>query len=123
MNRIFRNTIFYLLIFLVIVGIVNALSSDQTDTEIVSFSTFTERLEQGEVRELVVKPLRQVYHVRGQFTDQAEGDYFETHVFHSEQAAALLAEAEALVDVQPADEASGWVRFFKGIFLFIIFFI
>lgn len=129
MNRIFRNTIFYLLIFLVIVGIVNVFSSDQTQTESVTFTTFTERLEQGEVRELTVKPERQVYLVRGQFTDQPEGEYFETHVLRSEQTAELLFNAQSAtggtfeLDVQPADETSGWVTFFTGIIPFIIIFI
>ncbi|NEU32562.1 ATP-dependent metallopeptidase FtsH/Yme1/Tma family protein [bacterium LRH843] len=130
MNRIFRNTIFYLLIFLVIVGIVNAFSTDQTEIESITFTTFTERLEKGEVRELAVKPVRQVYYVRGQFTDQAEGEFFETHVLISEQTAEMLANAEAIaggaavdVDIQPADQASGWVSFFTGIIPFIIIFI
>ncbi|MFC0472903.1 ATP-dependent zinc metalloprotease FtsH [Halalkalibacter kiskunsagensis] len=129
MNRIFRNTIFYLLIFLVIIGIVNVFSTDQTETENVTFTEFTERLERGEVRELSAKPVRQVYLVRGQFTDQDEGEYFETYVLQSEQSAELLYNAQgpggvALgVDIQPADEASGWVTFFTSIIPFVIIFI
>ncbi|MCM3715809.1 ATP-dependent zinc metalloprotease FtsH [Alkalihalobacillus oceani] len=129
MNRIFRNTIFYLLIFLVIVGIVNVFSSDQTDTEKVTFTTFTERLEQGEVRDLEVKPVRQVYLVRGQFTDHGEGEFFETYALQSEQTAELLMNAQSAtggtfeLDFQPADETSGWVTFFTGIIPFIIIFI
>ncbi|ARK28464.1 ATP-dependent zinc metalloprotease FtsH [Halalkalibacter krulwichiae] len=129
MNRIFRNTIFYLLIFLVIIGIVNVFSSDQTETESVTFTELTERLEQGEVRELSVKPVRQVYLVRGQFTNQDEGEFFETYVLKSEQTAELLANAQGPggtplgVDVQPADETSGWVTFFTSIIPFIIIFI
>ncbi|MFC0559605.1 ATP-dependent zinc metalloprotease FtsH [Halalkalibacter alkalisediminis] len=129
MNRIFRNTIFYLLIFLVIIGIVNVFSSDQTETESVTYTQLTERLERGEVRELSVKPVRQVYLVRGQFTDQADDEYFETYVLKSEQTADLLANAQGPggvplgVDVQPADETSGWVTFFTSIIPFIIIFI
>ncbi|MDT8862665.1 ATP-dependent zinc metalloprotease FtsH [Alkalihalobacillus sp. MEB130] len=127
MNRIFRNTIFYLLIFLVIIGIVNVFSTDQAQVESVTFTDFTERLEQGQVSELSVKPVRQVYLIRGQFTDQQEGEYFETYVLQSEQTADLLFGAEAAggfdVDVQPADETSGWVTFFTSIIPFIIIFI
>ncbi|GAE37307.1 ATP-dependent zinc metalloprotease FtsH [Halalkalibacter akibai] len=129
MNRIFRNTIFYLLIFLVIIGIVNVFSSDQTETESVTFTELTERLDQGQVQELTVKPVRQVYLVRGQFTDQEEGEFFETYVLKSEQTADLLANARGPggtplgVDIQPADETSGWVTFFTSIIPFIIIFI
>ena len=129
MNRIFRNTIFYLLIFLVIIGIVNVFSTDQTNVESVTFTEFTEKLEQGEVSELTVKPVRQVYLVRGQFVGQAEGEFFETYVSRSEQTEILLAEARAAdgtefeLDYLPADEASGWVTFFTSIIPFIIIFI
>ncbi|MCL7749252.1 ATP-dependent zinc metalloprotease FtsH [Halalkalibacter alkaliphilus] len=128
MNRIFRNTIFYLLIFLVIIGIVNVFSTDQAQVENVTFTEFTERLEQGQVNELSVKPVRQVYLIRGQFTDQQEGEYFETYVLQSEQTADLLfgpggAAGGFDVDVQPADETSGWVTFFTSIIPFIIIFI
>ncbi|KHF38316.1 ATP-dependent zinc metalloprotease FtsH [Halalkalibacter okhensis] len=128
MNRIFRNTIFYLLIFLVIIGIVNVFSTDQAQVENVTFTDFIERLEQGQVTELSVKPVRQVYLIRGQFTDQQEGEFFETYVLQSEQTADLLFGPEGAaggfdVDVQPADETSGWVTFFTSIIPFIIIFI
>ncbi|WP_088105916.1 ATP-dependent zinc metalloprotease FtsH [Halalkalibacter urbisdiaboli] len=127
MNRIFRNTIFYLLIFLVIIGIVSVFSSDQAQTEEVTFSEFTERLEQGEVRSLTVKPDRQVYLVTGQFTDQGEDEFFQTRLLRSEQTAELLANAQSALgtelDVEGADETSGWVTFFTSIIPFVIIFI
>ncbi|WEG17052.1 ATP-dependent zinc metalloprotease FtsH [Alkalihalophilus pseudofirmus] len=129
MNRIFRNTIFYLLIFLVIVGIVSVFNSDQTETENVSFNEFAERLENGQVQELSVKPERQVYLVRGQFNDQAEDEFFQTYALRSEQTAELLFNAEDPtgtpfnLEIEPADETSGWVQFFTGIIPFIIIFI
>lgn len=107
----------------------NVFSSDQTETESVTYTQLTERLERGEVRELSVKPVRQVYLVRGQFTDQADDEFFETYVLKSEQTADLLANAQGPggvplgVDVQPADETSGWVTFFTSIIPFIIIFI
>src|SRR5690625_3700247 len=129
MNRIFRNVIFYLLIFLVIIGIVSVVNSDQTTTETVKFAEFNQRLEQGQVRNLAVKPERQVYLVTGQFTDQEEDNYFQTYVLKSEETAEMLVNAQGAngaaldLDVQPADETSGWVAFFTGIIPFIIIFI
>ncbi|WP_100405952.1 ATP-dependent zinc metalloprotease FtsH [Bacillus solitudinis] len=127
MNRIFRNTIFYLLIFLVIIGIVSVFSSDQTQTEEVTFSQFIERLEQGDVRSLTVKPDRQVYLVTGQFTNQENDEGFQTRLLRSEQTAELLATAQNTagldLEVEGADEASGWVTFFTSIIPFIIIFI
>ncbi|WP_209125617.1 ATP-dependent zinc metalloprotease FtsH [Alkalihalobacillus sp. BA299] len=129
MNRIFRNTIFYLLIFLVIVGIVSVFSGDQTETTPMTVDQFYEKLQNGEVTTLSLKPERQVYLVRGQLVNSPEGEYFQTYIPRAELA------VERLFDVQeggatapefimePADETSGWVTFFTSIIPFIIIFI
>ncbi|MGG4545972.1 ATP-dependent metallopeptidase FtsH/Yme1/Tma family protein, partial [Bacillus velezensis] len=50
MNRIFRNTIFYLLIFLVVIGIVSYFNGSTQKTTSVSYDKFITKLESGEVR-------------------------------------------------------------------------
>ena len=49
MNRIFRNTIFYLLIFLVIIGVVSFFNGGNEPTNNLSYDQFIEKLENGEV--------------------------------------------------------------------------
>ncbi|MDY7220588.1 ATP-dependent zinc metalloprotease FtsH [Halalkalibacterium halodurans] len=122
MNRIFRNTIFYLLIFLVIVGIVSFFTGDQTQTKQITFEEFTQHLEAGEITSLSIKPERDVYLVRGQLRGADEDEFFETYVLPTEQMAETISEAAGL-EVIPADETSGWVTFFTGIIPFIIIFI
>ncbi|WP_413376962.1 ATP-dependent zinc metalloprotease FtsH [Alkalihalobacillus sp. 1P02AB] len=122
MNRIFRNTIFYLLIFLVIIGIVGLFSGDQTKTEAISFDEFTNHLEQGNVTSLTAKPERQVLLITGQLAGADEDEFFQTYALPTEQNAELLTSAPDY-EVQPADETSGWVTFFTGIIPFIIIFI
>ncbi|BAB03804.1 ATP-dependent zinc metalloprotease FtsH [Halalkalibacterium halodurans] len=122
MNRIFRNTIFYLLIFLVIVGIVSFFTGDQTQTKQITFEEFTQHLEAGEITSLSIKPERDVYLVRGQLRGADEDEFFETYVLPTEQMAETISEAAGL-QVIPADETSGWVTFFTGIIPFIIIFI
>lgn len=128
MNRIFRNTIFYLLIFLVIVGIVSFFSVDQTQTEPLTTDQFFERLEANQVESFTVKPERQVYVVRGQLVNAEEGAFFEANLPRTEQVFDIILAAEgptgeSLWDTEPADETSGWVTFFTGIIPFIIIFI
>ncbi|WP_078556516.1 ATP-dependent zinc metalloprotease FtsH [Bacillus alkalicellulosilyticus] len=128
MNRIFRNTIFYLLIFLVIVAIVSFFSGDQTQTEPLATDQFLEHLENGEVVSFSVKPERQVYVVRGQLVGQPEGEYFEVNIPRTEQVfekimAAQAPGGESLWNMEQADETSGWVTFFTSIIPFIIIFI
>ena len=50
MNRIFRNTIFYLLIFLVIIGVVVSLMAAMNLPIILSYDEFVTHLENGDVK-------------------------------------------------------------------------
>ncbi|GAF66497.1 ATP-dependent Zn metallopeptidase [Bacillus sp. TS-2] len=123
MNRIFRNTIIYLLIFLVIIGIVNVINSDQTTTDEISFDEFQQKLTNGEVTNLTAKPERSVYLITGQIVGSADDEYFQTYALPTEQNAELLMNATNEFNVEPADQTSGWVTFFTGIIPFIIIFI
>ncbi|OLO27410.1 cell division protein FtsH [Alkalihalophilus pseudofirmus] len=129
MNRIFRNTIFYLLIFLVIVGIVSVFSGDQTETTPMTVDEFYQHLQNGEVTTLALKPERQVYLVRGQLVNTPEGEFFQTYIPRAELAVERLFDAQegggATPEfiMEPADETSGWVTFFTSIIPFIIIFI
>ena len=49
MNRIFRNTIFYLLIFLVIIGVVSYFNNGNEPTDKISSTIRLLKLEKGEV--------------------------------------------------------------------------
>ena len=44
MNRIFRNTIFYLLIFLVIIGVVSFFNGGNQPTDSLTYDQFIEKL-------------------------------------------------------------------------------
>lgn len=125
MNRIFRNTIFYLLIFLVIIGVVSFFNGSNEPTKNISYDEFITHLEAGEVKELSIQPERGVYAVRGSLNNYEEGQYFLTYVWNSEQLLQQMDEAAAAskIDVQPAKETSGWVTFFTTMIPFIIIFI
>jgi cell division protease FtsH len=125
MNRIFRNTIFYLLIFLVIIGVVSFFNGNNEPTEQVSYDKFVSYLESGEIKSITMQPERGVYEVKGQLEGYEEGKYFITYVVNSDN---ILDRIDALaqnstVDFQPAKETSGWVTFFTSIIPFIIIFI
>lgn len=125
MNRIFRNTIFYLLIFLVIIGVVSFFNGNNEPTENITYDKFIQYLEEGQVTTLTLQPERGVYQVRGQLKNYEEGKYFLTYVWNSEESLSQIkkAAAKAEVEVLPAKETSGWVTFFTSIIPFIIIFI
>jgi cell division protease FtsH len=126
MNRIFRNTIFYLLIFLVIIGVVSFFNGNNQPTEPISYDKFMQELEAGKVEgELTLQPERGVYEVRGQLEGQEEGKGFITYVWNNPETLSRIEQAAEAADVEilPAKETSGWVTFFTSIIPFIIIFI
>lgn len=118
--RVFRNTIFYLLIFLVIIGIVSVINTDQNTVDDLNYNQFTEQLEQGNVETFSIKPERDVYLVRGQLVGAEEDEFFETYVLRSEQTSELLAQAQSNLEIQPADETNSWVAIFTSLIPFVI---
>lgn len=51
MNRIFRYTIFYLLIFLVIIGIFGTFNGGKSPTKEITYPEFLEALDKNEITE------------------------------------------------------------------------
>jgi cell division protease FtsH len=124
MNRIFRNTIFYLLIFLVIIGVVSFFNGSNDPTDNISYNEFVAHLEKNEVDSFSMQPERGVFEVRGKFEKEVkEGKQFLTYVPNSEKILARIDEAGSKVEVMPAKETSGWVTFFTSIIPFVIIFI
>ncbi|UTE77818.1 ATP-dependent zinc metalloprotease FtsH [Rossellomorea sp. KS-H15a] len=128
MNRIFRNTIFYLLVFLVIIGVVSYFSNNNEPTKNIEYSTFINNLEDGDVSSFSIQPGRGVYEVKGQMEGAKEGEYFLTYVLTTDgklmdKINAAASEQGIDVEVLQAKETSGWVSFFTTIIPFVIIFI
>ncbi|MGG3468378.1 ATP-dependent zinc metalloprotease FtsH [Neobacillus pocheonensis] len=121
MNRIFRNTIFYLLIFLVIIGVVSFFNGSSESTKHITYDKFVSQLENGEVKSFSMQPERGVYEVRGEL--KAKNEKFLTYIPNSEKIVGSIEDSGARVDVMPAKETSGWVTFFTSIIPFVIIFI
>jgi cell division protease FtsH len=126
MNRIFRNTIFYLLIFLVIIGVVSFFNGNNEPTEPITYDKFVSYLEKGELKEVDMQPEGGVYEVRGKLKDEEKKD-FVTYITNNDPMLARLDQAAAKgqvnLEVFKAKETSGWVTFFTSIIPFVIIFI
>lgn len=122
MNRIFRNTFFYLLIFLVIIGVISFFNGSNEPTKNIKYSEFIEHLEAGDIKTLNVQPIRGVYEIKGTMkTKDGEIPYL-TYVWDDDTVRSLVNEAakKVEVDVQPAEETSGLVTFLTSLIPFII---
>ncbi|PRO64405.1 ATP-dependent zinc metalloprotease FtsH [Alkalicoccus urumqiensis] len=128
MNRIFRNTIFYVMIFLVIIGIVSIFQQDTDETEEMTFNEFQQELENENIESLTIQPTLDVYTARGQLEGAAEDEYFtvnvpDLQVFLEEIVNSAGEEGISELVVEEAEEPSGWVNFLTAIIPFVIIFI
>lgn len=126
MNRIFRYTIFYLLIFLVIIGIFGTFNSGKEPTKDVNYGEFLTALEDGKVTKFSIQPDQGVYEVRGEMEGYKKDEEFITAITMDDPSVLeTIREAAKTNDVKvlPAPETSGWVQFFTGLIPFIIIFI
>ncbi|MGG0240933.1 ATP-dependent zinc metalloprotease FtsH [Bacillus rhizoplanae] len=125
MNRIFRNTIFYLLIFLVVIGIVSYFNGSTQKTKPISYDKFITKLEKGEVRNVQLQPKNGVFEVKGQFSTDSQEQQFVTYAPNTEELQKKINDKAPGTEVkyQPAEETSAWVTFFTSIIPFVIIFI
>lgn len=122
MNRIFRNTIFYLLIFLVIIGVVSFFNGSNEPTNNITYDKFVSQLENGGVKSFSIQPDRGVYEVRGELKTGTNKSFL-TYIPNSEKILDRIDKSGTDVKVMPAKETSGWVTFFTSIIPFVIIFI
>jgi len=124
MNRIFRYTIFYLLIFLVIIGIFGTFNGGNNPTEELTYHEFLEALDSGTIEYANIQPDAGVLVVEGALQGYEEGQTFVVNLPDDNQA--LMTKINETVANNPdikfmkAPETSGWVQFFTGIIPFII---
>ncbi|WP_042479036.1 ATP-dependent zinc metalloprotease FtsH [Bacillus ndiopicus] len=126
MNRIFRYTIFYLLIFLVIVGIFGTVNGSNSAVEELDYKKFFAELESGNVDSVMIQPAKGVLSIVGEYkktnADEASKKFTLNILQNDEQAKERIfnLEKDYGIKVEHAPETSGWVNFFTGIIPFII---
>ncbi|WP_242224302.1 ATP-dependent zinc metalloprotease FtsH [Bacillus cereus group sp. BfR-BA-01380] len=121
MNRMFRNTIFYLLIFVAVIGIVSWFNGSTKNITPISYDKFIAKLDKGEVRNVQLQPKNGVFEVKGQYADKQ----FVTYAPNTEELQKKINDKAQGTEVkyQPAEETSAWVTFFTSIIPFVIIFI
>ncbi|MGE7184090.1 ATP-dependent metallopeptidase FtsH/Yme1/Tma family protein [Peribacillus sp. NPDC006672] len=129
MKRIFRNKIFYLLIFLVILGIVFIFNNDNEPTEELTEDEFFTILEDGKVTFLKLEPQKRVFEISGQLKGYEKDQYFIATVPNSEISMNRMNNAaeehniEKIVVMPQDTETSRWVTLFTTAIPIMIIFI
>ncbi|MGM0884838.1 MAG: ATP-dependent zinc metalloprotease FtsH [Bacillota bacterium] len=128
MNRIIRNTGFYLIIFLVTVGIFQFISSQNDTTVGLRYDELRAAVESGNVKELSVKYENQTYFVTGKYNKKPEGaesDQFVSRVSvkAEEKILAWQEQFGFKLESKEMDQPSIWLTFLTSIIPFVIIFV
>ena len=127
MNRIFRYTIFYLLIFLVIIGIFGTFNNANQPTKEIQYHEFVKALENGKITEASIQPDQLVFVVKGKMEGYKKGEEFVTNIPREDQGLMDEIRDEAKknsnISFLKAPESNGWIQFFTGIIPFVVIFI
>ncbi|MGO0058542.1 ATP-dependent zinc metalloprotease FtsH [Brevibacillus fluminis] len=130
MNRFFRNTGFYLLIFLVTVGIVNFVLSGTDKTIQLTYQEFRSQLINDNVSEVALRPEGGTYRVEGKLSKAEAGkESFTTNVplYETDIVSILNAKIDDKkvnkVEFKPQEGNNIWLTFLTSIIPFVIIFI
>ncbi|WP_430536032.1 ATP-dependent zinc metalloprotease FtsH [Listeria rocourtiae] len=137
MNRFFRNAIFYVIIFLVIIGIVATFNNNSESAKEISYDEFITKMNDDQIKSFSMQPDRSVYVINGELkkaekTDSKVGKdqsttKFTTYAIANDQLTAQITDLanknDVKMDVVPAKQNSGWITFFTSIIPFVIIFI
>ena len=122
MNRIFKNTIFYLLIFVAIIGVVSVFNQNAEPTTQMSNTEFINKLEAGEIKSADLQVENGVYAVTGQEKGAKEDEFYVTYILaeQAEKVSNLIDEHGVAANVQGAEQTSAWVTFLTSMIPFVI---
>jgi len=126
MNRIIRNTGFYLLIFLVTVGIVHFISTQNDQKDVISYDKFRQALVEKNVESINMKYDGQTYLIRGKYKTPQASDKknFETRAPYHQDTVTMIEKGEVPnVVVEKMEEGNVWISFLTSIIPFVIIFI
>lgn len=128
MKQIFRSKIFYLISFLISLGVVLVFNNDEEPTEKLTDDEFFTNLADGKVTFIEVEQRKSVIEISGRLAGYEKDQYFVASVPNSETSLDRMNNAAEEHDIEkmaftPYIEVSGWVTLFTTTIPFMIIFI
>ncbi|MDA8352119.1 MAG: ATP-dependent zinc metalloprotease FtsH [Firmicutes bacterium] len=119
MKTIFRNSGLYIILILVTVGIVNVLWNPGTETDNLSYTEFQQKLEQGKIGEVTVRPEGNTYHLEGKYkgTDKM---FVSNGPYQGGTLVEDLQKAGVKTTFEKAKGDSVWITLFTSIIPFVL---
>ena len=125
MKQIFRSKIFYLIIFLISLGVVLVFNNDEEPTEKLTDDEFFTNLADRKVTFIEVEQRKSVIEISGRLAGYEKDQYFVASVPNSETSLDRMNNAAEEHDIEkmeftPYIEVSGWVTLFTTTVPFMI---
>ncbi|WP_411738931.1 ATP-dependent metallopeptidase FtsH/Yme1/Tma family protein [Peribacillus sp. S4] len=125
MKQIFRSKIFYLISFLIILGVVLVFNNDEEPTEKLTDDEFFTNLADRKVTFIEVEQRKSVIEISGRLAGYEKDQYFVASVPNSETSLDRMNNAAEENDIEkmeftPYIEVSGWVTLFTTTVPFMI---
>ncbi len=125
MNRIIKNTGFYLIVFLVTVGIIHFISTQNEQKVPVSYDEFRQELKNGNIKDVTVQFDGYTYLINGKYKNpvSADKETFESRAPVDERLVELLEASGVKENWKRMEEPSAWVSLLTTMIPFVIIFI
>ncbi len=121
MNRFYRSIVFYVLILLAIVGVVNYITGQDHTRSLIPYSQFVSDVQKGDVSgPVVVTPEGLTATIDGTLNNNQK---FTTRVLLDHDVSDFLIKNKLNVTVEPQPRASIWIQFLESVVPFIFLFI
>ncbi|GLO64293.1 MULTISPECIES: ATP-dependent zinc metalloprotease FtsH [Oceanobacillus] len=121
MSQVFRNVLFWLLIFFVIVGVVSAINNQGEEREQYDVQQFISALNNGEIEELVFQPSHGIIRLTGTLTD-GETEFVAQVPDNNDLVSQITntAREQSQLTVMEEEQPSPWLTFLTGIIPFLL---
>ena len=121
MDRVFRNILFYALIFLVLIGVISLFKGQNDQSEEFNVQEFMQALDSGEIAELTMQPKNKIIRITGELEKGKKP--FVVNVPDNTEIIADITETaneQSIVKVEPEEQPSAFVNFLTMMLPFLI---
>lgn len=123
MNRFYRNIVFYVLILLAIVGVVNYITGHENTPTEISYSTFVSDVQQHHISgPVTLTPDGLTATIDGTL-NTGTNKTFQTRVLLDHNVSGFLQDNKVQLQVNAQPKASIWVQFLESVVPFILIFV
>ncbi|KUO96417.1 ATP-dependent zinc metalloprotease FtsH [Ferroacidibacillus organovorans] len=120
MRRFYQSAIFYLLILLIIIGVLQFLVPGSSSSQPLSWSQFRTAMQNHEIQSLQVTADGTTLQLQGQLVNKTQ---FTSRALYSEALVNQLSSLPADVTIYPQPKESSWLTFLSTIVPFLLFFV